>query len=110
MDEEGPCKITKNEGDQKPPSSQTVKETGSESGINPTTIVPAGQIQDSMRDLEDGSQLMGFGWYPWAACNDVWGWICQGKIDLKILPQRCDMADRQLRKFTGRYFRKLQGM
>ena len=98
MDEE---KRSKNEEDRKQSSSQTMKETGPESGINQATIVPEGQIQESMRDLEDGSQMMGFRWYPGATYNDVWGWICQGKIDLNVLLQQCDMMGGQLRKFMA---------
>ena len=86
--------------------SQTAKEKSSASGGDQ---VPTGSTQESMREPGGGSQIVNFGWYPWSSYNEAWGWICNGKIDLGELLQRCDMRDKQLQKFTAWFYHKQMG-
>ena len=98
---------SKAEEDRNQSPSQTTKETSSESVVSQ---VPAGQTQESLRYPEDGGRIMGFGRYPGASYNEAWGWICEGKIDLDGLLQRCGVMDGQVLKFTTWAHRKQQGM
>ena len=74
-------KEKKAEDDQKQCSSQTMKETN----LAPASVNSqgsGGQTQESARCLAEGSQVMGSGWYPGGTYNEVWSWICAGKINI----------------------------
>ena len=58
------------------------------SSLAPASVnsqVPGGQTQDSALWLEEGSQLMGFGFYPGFTYREAWNWICAGTISVNDL-------------------------
>ena len=94
------------DNDQDQSLTQSVKETSSAGGGNQ---VQTGSTQESMVEPDGGSRLMNFVWYPWQSYNESRNWICNGKTDLGELLQRCDLRDKQLQKFTARFYQKQQG-
>ena len=80
--------------------------TTTASGVNQ---VPTGSTQESMREPDDGCQIVNFGWYPCSSYNEARNWICNGKIDLNELLQRCDMRGKQLQKFMAWFYQKQLG-
>ena len=81
-------------------SSQTMKE----SSLSPASVnsqVSGGHMHESARRSEEGSQVMGFGWYPGATYNEVRNWICSGMINLNEILAGIDMMDTKVVNFLN---------
>ena len=63
--------------------------------------VPLGQTQESVRCSEEGSPVMGFGWYPGATYNEVWSWICAGRINVNEILAGSDVMDARVMNFLN---------
>ena len=89
---------------------QCFTRTMSERNVAPASVssqVPVAPTQESVVWLQEGSQVMGFGFYPEFTYREAWNWICAGTATLNDLLHGSNIVSAKVMNFLN-WMQKLQ--